>query len=59
VRIVERRQITIRGNSAFWVLAEGNYQGPGNVTQGWLQETTVDIYDNESRAMTASKAMNL
>ena len=65
VRIIERRQIVNRSNPESWVLAEGNYQGalnaPGAVapSQGWLQETTVEIYDNESRANTASKAMNL
>jgi hypothetical protein len=49
----------IRGNSESWVFAEGNYQGPGNITQGWLQESNLGVYDNESRAITASKAMDL
>ena len=54
VRIIERRQITSRGGSESWVLAED----PGAPSQGWLQETTLEIYDNESRANTASRAMN-
>ena len=58
VRILERRPIIIRGSSDSWVLAEGNYQGPGAVSQGWLQENTLEIYENESRALTASKSMN-
>ncbi|MCL2130488.1 MAG: hypothetical protein FWH35_09060 [Treponema sp.] len=57
VRILERRLVTIRENPEPWVLAEGNYSGPGSPSQGWLQESSVDIYDNESRAVTASKAI--
>ena len=55
VRILERR--VIRANSEYWVLAEGNYQEGGDISRGWLQETTVDIFDNESQALTASKSM--
>jgi len=56
--IIERRQIINRGNAESWVLAEGS-QSSGVSAQGWLNEATVDIFDNESRAITASKAMNL
>ena len=64
VRIIERRQIINRGNSESWVLAEGNYQsvpsdGHGTSSQGWLQEATLEIYENESRANTASRVMRL
>ena len=68
VRIVERRSVPVRGNSESWVLVEGNYRGtsavPGagteaGLSRGWLQETTLDIYDREPRADTASKAMSL
>jgi hypothetical protein len=59
VRVIERRHLVIRGNSESWVFVEGNYQGPGNINQGWLHESTLGIYDNESRAITASKTMNL
>jgi len=59
VRIIERKPLINRGNSESWVLAEGNYQGQGIVSQGWLPETTLDVFDNESRAITASNAMNL
>jgi len=57
VRILERR--IDRVNSESWVLTEGNFRGPGAVSRGWLQEAAVDIFDNESRAITASKAMIL
>jgi len=64
VPIIERRQIINRGNAESWVLAEGSTGTAGSPgsevpTQGWLNETTVDIFDNESRANTASKTMNL
>jgi hypothetical protein len=59
VRVIERRQLIIRENSESWVLAEGNYREPGNAIRGWLQETTIEIYDNETRALTASKALSL
>jgi len=70
VRIIERRQVINRGNHESWVLAEESQetktstgtkssQGASVPVQGWLNETTVEIFDNESRAYTASKAMNL
>ena len=58
VRIMERRPLINQGNNESWVLAEGNYQGT-NSTQGWLQESVLDIFDNEERANTASKTMGL
>jgi len=63
VRIIERRTVANRVSGESWVLVEGNYspssgsQGPA-LSRGWLQETMLEIYDNESRADTASKAMN-
>ena len=57
VRVIERRQIIIQGNPESWVLAEGNYQPSTAPSQGWLQEATVEIFDRESRANTASRAM--
>ena len=62
VRIIERRNSMNNNSAEFWVLAEANYRGsagtPGNSFQGWLQASTVDIYDNEDRANTASKNLN-
>ena len=55
VRILERRIDRI--NSESWILAEGNYQQSGDISRGWLHETTVDVYDNEAKAITASKSM--
>ena len=57
VRILERKALSEKEKTELWVLAEGNYDGQGNVSRGWLEETTVEIYDSESRAKTASKAM--
>ena len=54
VRILERRKSN--KNDLFWILAEGNQQA--SVSRGWLQETAVDIFDNESRAITASKTVS-
>jgi hypothetical protein len=54
-----------RAASESWVLAEGDQQGfagspgTGASPQGWLQEAALEIYDSESRANTASKALNL
>ena len=58
VRVLERMQINNRGNFETWVFVEGNYQGPGSIIGGWLQEAVMEIYDNESRANTASRLIN-
>ena len=55
VRILERR--INRENLESWVLAEENTPETAAVSQGWLQETTLDVFDNESQANTASKAI--
>jgi hypothetical protein len=57
VRIIERRQMINRNSSELWVLAEGNYEGPGSISRGWLEEAVLDIYDSERRANTASRSM--
>ena len=57
LRIIERRQLTGQGNSQSWVFAEENYQPGISPSRGWLLEATVDIFDRESRAITASRAM--
>ena len=54
VRIIERRQLINRDES--WVRAEGNYSS--QAIQGWLPEDNIDVFESESRAITASKAMN-
>jgi hypothetical protein len=50
VRIHERRLVKNGLRSESWVLVEGD-------SRGWLRESLVDIYDNESQAITASEAM--
>ena len=57
LRILERRQVIVQGNSQSWVLAEENYLPPDTPSSGWLQESAVEIFDRESRANTASRAM--
>jgi hypothetical protein len=58
VRIIERRSVTNRQNAESWLLVEAEYQGsPEGKISGWLREQNADIFDNESRARTASKAM--
>ena len=58
LRIIERRTLLTLENSELWVLAEGN-SGADNSSRGWLREAALDIFDSESRAKTASEAMNL
>jgi len=50
VRIVERRLVKNEGKAEAWVLVEGT-------AKGWLKELLVDIYGNESQAVTASKSI--
>jgi hypothetical protein len=50
VRVHERRLVKSGGKAESWVLVEGD-------SRGWLRESLVDIYDNESQAMTASESM--
>jgi len=47
VRVTERRMVKTEGKTEAWVLVEGD-------GKGWLKESLIDIYDNESRAVTAS-----
>jgi len=58
VRITERRHTVSRGGEETWVFVEGNYQGSGSVSSGWLPETALLIYDSESRANTASRTLS-
>jgi hypothetical protein len=57
LRVIERRQVTNQGNSQSWVLAETDYLPPAAISRGWLLETNVQIFDRQSRALTASRAM--
>ena len=49
VRIIERRMIKNEGKTETWVLVEGS-------AKGWLRESLMDIYGNESQAITAAKS---
>jgi hypothetical protein len=57
VKIIERRSLTGQGNAELWVLIEADYQGANEKIQGWLRESAIEVYDNESRALTASETM--
>jgi hypothetical protein len=60
VKIIERRALTNRGNVEIWVLVDAEYTGtPEGKIQGWLMENTLNVFDTESRALTASEAMTL
>ena len=50
VPILERRQIRNGGKTESWLLVEEAFSG-------WLKETLVDVYENESKALTASEQM--
>jgi len=50
VRIIERRLVKNEGKTETWVLVEGT-------VKGWLKESLIDIYGNESQAITASGSM--
>jgi hypothetical protein len=50
VRIIERRQVKNEGKTEAWVLVEGT-------AKGWLKESLIDIYSNESQAVTAAGQM--
>jgi len=47
VRVLERRLVKNEGKTEIWVLVEGS-------SKGWLKESLIDIYGNESQAITAS-----
>ena len=55
VRIIERRSEMNRGSLEIWVFVEGNYEGE-NISRGWLREAILDVFDSESRAITASRS---
>jgi len=58
VRILERAQVNNKGKKESWVFGESNYQGSGAVSDGWLLESALLIFDSESQANTASKTMS-
>lgn len=51
VRIIERSLVKSEGKTEAWVLVEGT-------SKGWLKESLIDIYGNESQAVTASKSVS-
>ncbi|MCL2374084.1 MAG: hypothetical protein FWC65_02425 [Treponema sp.] len=59
LRIIERHHIAGQGAGQSWVLAEGIDAPLAAPVRGWLQETLVEIFDRQSRAVTASRAMGL
>ena len=58
VKIKERRILRDRGNSEIWVLVDAQYSGtPEGIIQGWLGESSLNIFQNEVQAITAMEAM--
>ena len=70
VRIIERRSLSNRGNVETWVKVDAEYQrsfdqgidysgstSEGRI-QGWLKESSLFVYDNEARALTAAEDMS-
>jgi len=50
VRIIERRLVKNEGKTEAWVLVDGT-------SKGWLKESLIDIYGNESQAITAANQL--
>jgi hypothetical protein len=59
VRIIKRQIVSTKGAASSWVLIYEPSAGGSRALQGWLRENEMDIYDNESRAKTAARIMNL
>jgi len=57
VRVIERTHIVNQGRTETWVLAESDYGEPGAISRGWLPEASLDIFNSEGRANTASRNM--
>jgi hypothetical protein len=51
VEILERRIVNFRGTPEPWIRV-------ANVYRGWIKEEGVQIYVNETQAMTASELLN-
>ena len=45
--VLERRLVKTGETQQYWVLTEGNHRG-------WLPESVIKLYDNESKAQTAA-----
>ena len=58
VKITERRFLKNRGSIETWLEVEAEYSGAqeGKI-QGWLRESSVNVYDNEFQAITAAGIM--
>ena len=58
VRITERRSVNGRGNAESWVKVDAPYPASSDgKIQGWLRESSLNVYDNEVQALTAAQAM--
>ena len=56
VRIIERRILRNRGLSEVWVLVEA--QGSEGKVEGWLGESSINVFNTEVQASTAAGAMS-
>jgi len=51
VRVIESRMVKNEGKTEIWVQIDGT-------VKGWIKESLIDIYGNESQAVTAAKSMS-
>ena len=55
VRIIERRIVRNRGLSEIWMLVDA--QGSEGKIQGWLDESSINVFSTEVQALTAVGTM--
>ena len=59
VKITERRSIRNRGNTEIWVRIDANFSSDqGTDIQGWIPESSINVYNSEAQAVTASQSMS-
>ena len=59
VRITERRSIRNRGDTETWVRIDTNFSfDQGTDIQGWIPESTINVFNSEAQAITASQSMS-
>ena len=59
VRIMERRPVRNRMAVESWVKIDADHSGTaGSGLQGWIQESSINVYTSEAQALTASQTMS-
>jgi len=57
VRVIRRQVIKTKDEYVSWVLTDDDKNAAQLPAQGWLKEDVMEIYDNESKARTASESI--